>query len=96
MSARAESSLADNFAEPLKCVLFVEDDPDDFATARHQLVHFGLSTPIKHVKSGEELVAYLDCIDKGAEALEYPSQHFPHGSCGSRATGAGGTGWWEK
>lgn len=55
-----------------KCVLFVEDDLDDFSLACYALSTVRLRNKVRHVGSADEMLEYLRAMDEYLDREKYP------------------------
>ncbi|MGZ4964375.1 MAG: response regulator [Limisphaerales bacterium] len=73
MTATPNTEVFARADAPLKSILFVEDNDDDFLIARLQLDKIKLRNPVRHVRTAEELFDYLNGIGHYADRKKYPS-----------------------
>jgi len=72
MQSDTEIRKRDELVAGPKCVLFVEDNPDDFFAASRALRKMRLLNPIKQVRNADEMLEYLRAMDEYLDRQRFP------------------------
>jgi CheY-like chemotaxis protein len=72
MSSETEMRKLSELNVAPRCVLFVEDNLDDFSLACYALSRIKLRNRVMHVGSADEMLEYLRAMDRYMDTQRYP------------------------
>lgn len=72
MQATLETTFRRRIAGMVGCLLFVEDNEDDFVLARYELQKLKITNPVQRVATTAQMLDYLGGFDQYADRDQYP------------------------